>query len=122
MIPALFYSQRVVLRLLWVFVMLSVAWPSARMTQEPQLAKPIEPPHTRSKAPNPFAGLTQKPLGAQCAQEPTQPQPSPALPPASLPATKRRPRQVDTSLHFCPHATCAYRGWLGLVRLSPPRG
>jgi len=24
-----------------------------------------------------------------------------------------RPRQVDTSWHFCPHPDCAYRGWVG---------
>jgi IS1 family transposase len=31
--------------------------------------------------------------------------------------TKRRPRQVDTSQHFCPHKGCDYRGWLGLGNL-----
>jgi len=25
--------------------------------------------------------------------------------------TRGRPRQVDTSGHFCPHANCSYRGW-----------
>jgi IS1 family transposase len=34
-----------------------------------------------------------------------------------MPATHRRPREVDTSRHFCPHAGCAYRGWLGLGNL-----
>jgi hypothetical protein len=28
--------------------------------------------------------------------------------------TKRRPCAIDTSMHFCPHAGCDYRGWLGL--------
>jgi IS1 family transposase len=27
--------------------------------------------------------------------------------------TRGRPRQVDTSTHFCPNADCAYRGWVG---------
>ena len=27
--------------------------------------------------------------------------------------TNRRPCTIDTSLHFCPHAGCDYRGWLG---------
>src|SRR5499426_895197 len=27
--------------------------------------------------------------------------------------TNRRPREVDTSRHFCPHNGCDYRGWLG---------
>jgi hypothetical protein len=31
--------------------------------------------------------------------------------------THRRPREVDTSRHFCPHAGCDYRGWLGLGNL-----
>jgi transposase-like protein/IS1 family transposase len=34
-----------------------------------------------------------------------------------MPLPNRRPRQVDTSQHFCPHATCAYRGWAGLGNL-----
>jgi len=31
--------------------------------------------------------------------------------------THRRPRVIDTSRHFCPHAGCDYRGWLGLGNL-----
>jgi IS1 family transposase len=31
-----------------------------------------------------------------------------------MPPTNRRPRMVDTSMHFCPHTGCDYRGWLGL--------
>jgi transposase-like protein len=31
--------------------------------------------------------------------------------------TKRRPCAIDTSMHFCPHAGCDYRGWLGLDNL-----
>ncbi len=32
-------------------------------------------------------------------------------------STNRRPRQIDTSRHFCPHAGCDYRGWLRLGNL-----
>jgi hypothetical protein len=32
-------------------------------------------------------------------------------------STNRRPRVVDTSLHFCPHNGCDYRGCLGLGNL-----
>jgi len=32
--------------------------------------------------------------------------------------TRGRPRQVDTSRHFCPHANCDYRGWVGLGNIS----
>ena len=31
-----------------------------------------------------------------------------------MPPTNRRPCEIDTSMHFCPHAGCDYRGWLGL--------
>jgi IS1 family transposase len=34
-----------------------------------------------------------------------------------MPPTNRRPRTVDTSQHFCPHAGCDDRGWLGLGNL-----
>ena len=34
-----------------------------------------------------------------------------------MPPTNRRPREVDTSRHFCPHSGCDYRGWLGLGNL-----
>src|SRR5499426_1762834 len=30
-----------------------------------------------------------------------------------MPPTNRRPREVDTSRHFCPHRHCDYGGWLG---------
>jgi transposase-like protein len=39
--------------------------------------------------------------------------------------TNRRPREVDTSMHFCPRSDCDYRGWLGLGNLranGPPSG
>jgi IS1 family transposase len=34
-----------------------------------------------------------------------------------MPPPHRRPRTVDTSMHFCPHHHCDYRGWLGLNNL-----
>src|SRR5262249_55547962 len=37
--------------------------------------------------------------------------------PDPMPATNRRPRVIDTSLHFCPHEGCDDRGWLGLGNL-----
>jgi hypothetical protein len=45
--------------------------------------------------------------------------------PDPLPPTHRRPREVDTSRHFCPHVHCDYRGWLGVGNLRAnghPRG
>jgi len=34
-----------------------------------------------------------------------------------MPVSTQRPRRVDTSMHFCPHPTCEYRGWVGLGNL-----
>ena len=34
-----------------------------------------------------------------------------------MPPTHRRPRTVDTSMHFCPHPDGDYHGWLGLNNL-----
>jgi transposase-like protein/IS1 family transposase len=34
-----------------------------------------------------------------------------------MPPTHRRPRVIDTSMHFCPHGNCRYRGWLGAGNL-----
>jgi hypothetical protein len=58
-------------------------------------------------------GLTQRPPCALCEREAAQPQLPPPMPPAPMPPPHRRPRTVDTSRHFCPHAGCAYRGWVG---------
>ena len=43
--------------------------------------------------------------------------PPPPMQPDPMPPTHRRPREVDTSRHFCPHVHCDYRGWVGLVNL-----
>src|SRR5262249_7658569 len=52
-----------------------------------------------------------------CAQAAPHPKVLSPVPPALMPPTTRRPRIIDTSLHFCPHEDCDYRGWLGLENL-----
>src|SRR5499425_1389937 len=113
MIPYQVYYQLVVLGLLWLCVMLHAAWPSRCTTAQGTPAKPIIPRRQRSKEPKPFAGLTHKPHCALCEQEAAHPQAPPRVPPEPMPPTHRRPRTVDTSRHFCPHAGCRCRGWLG---------
>jgi len=117
MIPHQFYYQLVVLGLLWLFVMLYLAWPGPDVTPQPKPAKPITPRRQRSTDPTPFAGLTHKPPCALCAQEAAHPKAPPPVRPDPIPPTHRRPRTVDTSRHFCPHRGCRYRGWLGLGNL-----
>src|SRR6266566_199665 len=54
---------------------------------------------------------------ALCERDVAHPQSPLPVPPDPMPSTHRRPRQIDTSMHFCPHAGCDYRGWLGLGNL-----
>jgi hypothetical protein len=119
MMPPLFFYQLALLGLLWLCVMLHLAWPSrgpvsSRRSVEPETS--VKPRRKRSNAPKPFVGLTHKPPCVLCIHEASHP-PSPPPRPDPMSPTTRRPRQVDTSKHFCPHATCDYRGWLGLGNL-----
>src|SRR3989440_30551 len=117
MIPQPFFYQLVVLGLLWLFVMLHDAWPSRCMASPHQPAKPIMPLRKRSSDPTPFPGLTRKPPCAACEQvHAYAPQP-PGCPPPGIVPTRGRPRQVDTSQHFCPYPACAYQGRVGLGNL-----
>ncbi len=111
------FYQLVLLGLLWLFMMLHVMWPSDRPVLAPRPPQPVAPPRKRSKEPKPFAGLLHKPHCAACEQAAQDPEALP--PPAPLPiiSHRGRPREVDTSQQFCPHPTCAYRGWVGLGHL-----
>jgi IS1 family transposase len=113
MIPPHFYSQLVFLGLLWLIVMLYLAWSSPGPTPQTKLSAPIMPRRKRFNDPQPFAGLTHKPHCALCAHEATHPYAPPPAPPDPMPPTTRRPRAIDTSRHFCPHPGCRYRGWPG---------
>jgi IS1 family transposase len=117
MVSHLFFYQLVLLGLLWLCVMLHYAWPNecARGDQRP--SQPL-PPRKRSSDPKPFPGLTRTPPCAACEQAHAHgPQP-PGCPPPRMAPTRGRPRQVDTSHHFCPGPACAYGGWLGLGNIT----
>ena len=120
MIPHLVYYQLAVIGCLWLCIMLHYIWPS-RGVVSPQL--PTEPVPARFKRKGtselkPFAGLIQRPPCAACEHDAHYPPPSPPRRPDPMPTTNRRPRVIDTSMHFCPHDGCDYRGWLGLGNLS----
>src|SRR2546425_769519 len=117
MVSHLFYYQLALLALVWFFVMLHVAWPTRGVTSTPAPAQPIKPRRKGVNEPKPFDGLTQKPHCALCERDAASPKVPPPVPPDPMPPTNRRPREIDTSLHFCPHAGCYYRGWLGLGNL-----
>ena len=116
MVSHLFYYQLALLALVWLFLMLHVT-ESRRGAPIPPTATPIKPKSKRSNEPKPFNGLTKKPHCALCARETAPPPAPPPTRPAPMPPTNRRPREVDTSMHFCPHSDCDYRGWLALGNL-----
>jgi IS1 family transposase len=114
-----FFYELVLFGLLWLCVMLHYAWPSDRLAGDRRTSKPAKPPRTRSRDPKPFAGLARTPHCAACEQEAQEPAaPLPPAPPPPITSTRGRPRQVDTSQHFCPNPDCDYRGWVGWGNLS----
>ena len=119
MVSHLFYYQLALLALVWLFLMVHVTWRKRGVTSPPTSAQPEPSPPKRTGAhePTPFAGLTHKPHCALCERDAAHPPAPPPVPPDPIPPTNRRPREVDTSRHFCPHAGCDYRGWLGLGNL-----
>jgi hypothetical protein len=123
-VSPLFFDELVLLALVWLFVRLLYAGPSDR-ARPSSLAAPSAPRRKRPRVPKPLRGLTCKPHGAAWAQEAMQLPSSPPVPPAPRLPTPRRPGTVATSMHFCPHAGCAYRGWRGRENLrahGPPHG
>jgi IS1 family transposase len=114
-----FVSQLVLFALIWLFVILHLTRPKPAVVASAAsaLLEPLKPKRPRSHEPKPFEGLTQKPSCALCERDTAYPNVPPPVPPDPMPPTNRRPRAVDTSMHFCPHAGCDYRGWLGLGNL-----
>jgi len=110
MVSHLFYYQLALVVLVWLFVMLHLTGSKPGVTIPPMPAKPRR---RRTSELKPIAGLTEKPHCALCERDTAHPKPPPPGPPDPMPPTNRRPRTVDTSMHFCPHDGCRYRGWLG---------
>src|SRR6266699_5192519 len=113
------FSPLVLLALLWLCVIVHLSRPKRPVTAPavPALPEPLTPKRPRSNEPKPFEGLTQQPHCALCEQATASPKAHPPVPPAPMAPPPRRPREVDTSRHFCPHSDCDYRGWLGLGNL-----
>src|SRR5262245_59481791 len=117
MIPHLVYDQLVILALLWLCLRLPHLWPSPPGEAPKTPTQPMRPKHKRSTESKPFAGLTHKPPCAPCEHEIGERAPAPPRRSDPIASTNRRPRTVYTSMHFCPHTDCDYRGWLGLNNL-----
>ena len=118
MVSHLFFYQLMFLGLLWLCVMLHYAWPNECTVGDQMPSQPLPPPRKRSRDPQPFPGLTRTPPCAACEQAHEHgPQP-PGCPPPRMAPTRGRPRQVDTSHHFCPDPDCRYGGWVGLGNIT----
>jgi hypothetical protein len=118
MVPHLFFYQLTLSALVWLCLMLQWVWPSDCATASPTPPQPTPPRRQHSREPKPFAGLTRKPHCDACAHAPAPRPHAPAAPPPRIVPTRGRPRQVDTSSHFCPHPHCVYRGRVGLGNIS----
>jgi IS1 family transposase len=118
MVSHLFFYQLVLIVLVWLCVMLQWAWPSDPAAVYPTTLELTPPPPKRHREPTPFAGLTTKPHCASCEHALEHAPQSPGCPPPRMVPTRGRPRQVDTSQHFCPHPNCAYQGWGGRGNIS----
>ena len=114
MVSHLFFYQLVLLGLLWLCCMLHAAWPSSHAAGIPRPPERIPPSRKRPRVPQPFPGLTRKPHCEACAQAAVPRPQAPCAPPPRIVSTRGRPRQVNTSRHFCPDPACLYGGWLGL--------
>lgn len=114
-----FVYQLVLFALIWLVILLHLTRSKPAVSAPVTPAEPelLKAKRCRSNEPKPFEGLTQKPHCALCERDTASPKPLPPAPPDPMPSTNRRPREVDTSRHFCPHAGCDYRGWLGLGNL-----
>jgi IS1 family transposase len=112
MVSDLFFSQLVLIALVWLCLMLHWAWlsnPAAcPTTPEPSSALP-----KRKREPKPFAGLTYKPHCDACEPTPDLRLQTPSAPPPRLVPVLGRRRQVNTATQVCPNPDCPYRGWVG---------
>src|SRR5262245_8041552 len=108
------FSQLVLLALIWLFVILHLTRHKhpEQAPAAPSLHDHLKPNRPHSNEPKPFEGLTQKPHCPLCERDTAYSKAPPPAPPNPMPPTYRRPRTVDTSMHFCPHPACDYRGWL----------
>ena len=87
---------------------------------------PVTTKSTRPKRePKPFAGLTRQPECELCEQGLDSHPQLPGAPPPRMSFTRGRRRQVATTGHFCPQATCSYHGrvdWGNIRANGHPNG
>jgi hypothetical protein len=102
-----------ILACLWLGMFVWWAWLKGRSAPVQTTFVPAKPMRTRAKEPQPFAGLTHKPLCDACEQALECQQPAPSSPPPVLTFTHGRRRTINTARHFGPDGDCLYCGWPG---------
>src|SRR5712692_4250333 len=100
MVSHLFFSQLVLIALVWLCLLLQWAWPSDPAAACPPPLEPTPPQPKRHRAPTPFAGLTTKPHCDGCASSSApRPQTPSVPPPPSCPrggaAARSTPRHIS---------------------------
>jgi hypothetical protein len=113
MVDTLLFHDLLLIGLLWLGGLRYKRWARNRSAACLTPHRPATPLRQHSPDPQPFPGLTSKPHCALCEQTPAPGPVAPRVPPAPLPASAGRPRQVDTTKQFCPQPRCAYYGWVG---------
>src|SRR5215510_8143816 len=109
MVSDLVFYPLVLLVFIGLFPLLHGLWRDDRTWG--RRSSPAPKPPKRKREPKPFVGLTRKPHCEACEQATNTRPLASSPPPPRMTLTRGRPRQVDTSGHFCPHANCSYRGW-----------
>jgi IS1 family transposase/transposase-like protein len=113
MVDNLLSPDLLLIVLLWLGGILYKRWARNRSATGQTPRKPATPPRKHCQDPQPYPGLTHKPHCALCEQAPAPALAALRVPPAPLPCSLGRPRQVDTSGQFCPQPRCLYYGWVG---------
>src|SRR5262245_11645857 len=106
MVDTLLVYALLLLALLWLGVILYALWIRTRAPTRPTTRKLATSLSQHSCDPTPFPSLTHKPHCALCEEVPELASPPPRVPPALLPSSPGRRRQVDTSAQFCPQPHC----------------
>jgi hypothetical protein len=96
MVPGLFFSQLVLIALVWLGLMFYGMWPSATATCLPTPA-PTPPVPKRTRERPPFTGLTTKPLRRLCAYQ----RPVPTRPYRPAPTHRHDARTLPSDRRSC---------------------
>ncbi len=97
---------------IWILMNWLPIWLEGQETEQKRKKKGSPRKKRQRKKPGAFQGLTRKPECEVC-QAAANDQTERPIPPPMIETKRGRPREVDTSSHYCPDKACRYYGWLG---------